>query len=556
MKKEFSLRQATLVCILMLPFFCSAQGILEMMGDILPGTESSTPESLTAFKNKVYFFGRTDASNFGRSLCVSDGTPDGTKVILPLPVDSLGFPEHSPLVIGDKLYFFTKTFQKSILWVSDGTTGGTIPILTQYAAPNFVTVFKGNLWFSTNKQIQYFDVNQNAVVDFYMAESSVENLTSAGDYLYWFSQHALTPYASENKLYRSTGQPGSVQFLQDVGQNGFSTSGSTNILKNARYENGHLRWHTLAISHYNGGTYYGGVKAGMDDAILYTVTGFMSILASAITDSTYFLYTIDNYGSSSPPYASNWQLLAASPGASFQKVMADTAQIWGESVQATSDLLVATSKQIFFRMWMPDTQAELGISDGSITGTRLVKDINPGPYQSSIRNFTVCGDNILFAAFDGTEYGIWYSDGTESGTQKIAPMPNGYQSTANQSFLLVGDALFISIYTVSRGTELWKLSQLPCSMFSQSTELEEDLNFRLSPNPCLPGNTHLLLNESIKPPFQLRLSAMTGNILWQKQINVSTTDIEIPTNFLAAGIYFVTLEKEGGSMTKKLMLMR
>jgi len=72
----------------------------------------------------------------------------------------------------------------------------------------------------------------------------------------------------------------------------------------------------------------------------------------------------------------------------------------------------------------------------------------------------------------------------------------------------------------------------------------------------LPGNTHLFLNESIKPPFQLRLSVMTGNILWQKQIKYPIAEIEIPTDFLAAGIYFVTLEKEGVSMTKKLMLMR
>jgi len=312
----------------------------------------------------------------------------------------------------------------------------------------------------------------------------------------------------------------------------------------------------LGIANYNGGTYYGGGMAGLDSTHIFMTSGWMCILGSARTDSTFFLYTEDYYGSQSPPYANNFQLLASSSGTPFQRVLADTAQIKAESVQTTSGLLVATPKQVFFKVWNPDTQTELGSSDGSIAGTKLVKDINPGAYHSNIRNFTVCGDNVLFSAFDGTEYGIWYSDGTESGTQKIAPMPTGYQNYANQYTLIVGETLFITLFTNPLGTELWKLSPVSCSGISQSAEPQKQLNFSLLPNPSLSGNTHLLLNESIEPPFQLRLSTMTGNILWQKQINAPTTEVEIPTKLLAAGIYLVSLENKGGSTTKKLMLMR
>jgi len=561
MKKGFTLRFVPLAFALILPILGSAQNTLELMKDLLPGIESSTPQSLTAFKNKIYFFATTDPSFFGRSLCASDGTPDGTKEILPLPVSTLGLPDGLPVVIGDTLYFFTKTNDfRFTVWASDGTMAGTNPLFTTmpYEWPSGgVTVFKGNLWFGFGNKIRYFDTDQNALIDFHTAESGIENLSSTNDYIYWFSLHPISPYSSENYFYRSNDQPGNVQFLENVGSSSNSTSGSTHIEKITRYENGRFRWHTLGVSYYNGGTYYFGGRAGIDSTNIFMTTWPMSILASALTDSIYFLYTIDNYGASVPPYPSNWQLLAASSGGSFQRVMADTAQIIGESVQAhKSSLFVATPKHIFFRVWKSDTHTELGTSDGSIAGTKLVKDINPGPNQSYIRNFTLCGDNVLFSAFDGNEYGIWYSDGTESGTQKLASMPNGYESYNNQFSLVVGDALYIDIYTNSRGRELWKLSPVPCSGVSQSGEPQKHLNFRLSPNPSLAGNTHLFLNESIKPPFQLRLSVMTGNILWQKQIKYPIAEIEIPTDFLAAGIYFVTLEKEGGSMTKKLMLMR
>ena len=560
MKKGFSLRHATLVCTLLLPILCSAQQTLELMKDLLPGIEPSTPESLTAFKNKVYFFAKTEAVGFNKSLCASDGTPNGTDMILPLPVASFGLPDGTPVVMGDTLYFFTKTNDsRYTVWASDGTMAGTNPLLTTmpYEWPSGgVVVFKGKLWFGFGNKIRYFDTDQHALIDFHTTESGIENLSSTNDYLYWFSLHPLNPYNSENQLYRSNGQPGNVQFLEEVGHSSFSTSGSTHIEKITRYENGRFRWHTLVVSYYNGGTYYGGSRAGMDSTHIFMATGPTSILASALTDSTYFIYTIDNYGYTVPPYASNWQLLAASPDASFQRVMADTAQIIGESVQATSDLLVATPKQVFFRTWNPNTQTELGSSDGSIAGTKLVKDINPGAYQSKIRNFTVCGDNVLFSAFDGNEYGIWYSDGTESGTQKLAPMPNGYQNYANQYTLVVGETLFIALSTSALGTELWKLSPVPCSVVSQSVEPQKHLNFRILPNPSLPGSTYLFLNESIGPPFTLMLSAISGNVLWQKQINAPTTEVEIPTQLLAAGIYFVTLENKDGSVTKKLMLMR
>jgi ELWxxDGT repeat protein len=59
---------------------------------------------------------------------------------------------------------------------------------------------------------------------------------------------------------------------------------------------------------------------------------------------------------------------------------------------------------------------ELWKSDGTPGGTQRVKDINPGPYSSNLEDLFVVGDKLFFTAYNGTTYTIWKSDGTEAGT--------------------------------------------------------------------------------------------------------------------------------------------
>src|SRR5262245_55295805 len=60
---------------------------------------------------------------------------------------------------------------------------------------------------------------------------------------------------------------------------------------------------------------------------------------------------------------------------------------------------------------------ELWKSDGTETGTVLVKDVRPGPESSSASRLTVVGDTLLFYANDGIHGAeLWKTDGTETGT--------------------------------------------------------------------------------------------------------------------------------------------
>ncbi len=98
------------------------------------------------------------------------------------------------------------------------------------------------------------------------------------------------------------------------------------------------------------------------------------------------------------------------------------------------DTMTAVGDRVFF-IGRSDTYGkELFVSDGSEVGTHLVKDINPG--NANAMNEPIPDDfgmsmylyetglygingMVYFGAFDGTDFSLWKSDGSESGTIKI-----------------------------------------------------------------------------------------------------------------------------------------
>ena len=108
----------------------------------------------------------------------------------------------------------------------------------------------------------------------------------------------------------------------------------------------------------------------------------------------------------------------------------------------------------------PDTMKgyELYASDGTVAGTSLIKDINPGPGHSYPNNFIAMGNQLFFAADDGvhgTE--LWVTDGTSSGTvmlDDIWPGPTGGLSGGPFFTVLNGKLYFVADDSV-HGAELW-----------------------------------------------------------------------------------------------------
>ncbi|MCB9882333.1 MAG: hypothetical protein H6834_11130 [Planctomycetes bacterium] len=87
---------------------------------------------------------------------------------------------------------------------------------------------------------------------------------------------------------------------------------------------------------------------------------------------------------------------------------------------------IGGSMLTFFAAKSLDEGGEPWVSDGTPAGTRLLRDIHPGPESSYAQEFTAWNGKIYFAARDpsaGLE--LWESDGTAAGTQLVVDVVPG-----------------------------------------------------------------------------------------------------------------------------------
>src|SRR5207244_289141 len=118
--------------------------------------------------------------------------------------------------------------------------------------------------------------------------------------------------------------------------------------------------------------------------------------------------------------------------------------------------------------------SELWATDGTTSGTALVKDIAPGadsglnaslslpyPYGSvTIPPMTTeVNGRVVFTAVDPDSSGyfaLWASDGTESGTVPLTSAALGYSDEIPSGMTNVGGTVYFQNFTTATGRELWQ----------------------------------------------------------------------------------------------------
>jgi ELWxxDGT repeat protein len=172
----------------------------------------------------------------------------------------------------------------------------------------------------------------------------------------------------------------------------------------------------------------------------------------------------------------------------------------GPGDSGAEDIHSTSPRTTFFRAWDKNHGEELWKTDGTEKGTKLVKDINrdspPGDRcpqgecgipmgWSHPDTVTVMGKRVFFAADDG-KHGVelWKSDGTKSGTKLVKDIntirgnsnPNDTTGAVNRSaevekLYASGKTLYFRANDGKHGVELWKSDGT-----KSGTKLVKDIN--------------------------------------------------------------------------------
>lgn len=241
----------------------------------------------------------------------------------------------------------------------------------------------------------------------------------------------------------------------------------------------------------------------------------------------------------------------------------------GDTVYRVKDIgvygLTTFNGKLYFRGHLAtSTDDELWVSDGTEAGTLMVKDIFPGgSYTQSSYPFYFAEYNglLYFIAQDSTNrYGLWKTDGTEAGTQKVKDI--GSQVTYLKA--AIGKLFFYSVkylgigynaFWVSDGTEagtqILQELNFPDNTLSYPVEMNGKVYFAasdtLTPNvePWVTDGTvsGTQIVKDIVPPYRgcflKHLTMMNGKLYFNAQDGFNGDEELWVTDGTDAGTYKV-----------------
>jgi ELWxxDGT repeat protein len=97
----------------------------------------------------------------------------------------------------------------------------------------------------------------------------------------------------------------------------------------------------------------------------------------------------------------------------------------GRVSTCSSEAPAAMGAQVFFVGRNEASGCELWTSDGTSAGTRLVKDLAPGPDSSSPFSLMTANRKVFFLSYVSGARSLWVSDGTPDGTLQVQELAEG-----------------------------------------------------------------------------------------------------------------------------------
>lgn len=133
---------------------------------------------------------------------------------------------------------------------------------------------------------------------------------------------------------------------------------------------------------------------------------------------------------------------------------------------------VILNGKLYFSAITESSGTELWVTDGTSAGTTLFKDINPGAAGSSPTQLTPFRGKFIFSAADNTSGNeLWISDGTTTGTSLLKDVNTGLANSNPTWFEELGNKMLFTANTLAQGKEVWITDGT-----SLGTQIIKDLN--------------------------------------------------------------------------------
>lgn len=364
-----------------------------MLKDInLTSGAGSSPAGFTEV-NGTTFFVADDGVN-GRELWCSDGSPEGTRLLKDINSSGSSSPQSMIGFNGEVYFGATDQYGNQRLWRSDGTESGTEQVPGSSAwEPRPLVVLDGTLYFAARDGYGW-GIWKTDGTD--TGTSKIRNLsfylfqvTVVGETMYFGASDGSSGW----ELWKSDGTAQGTTMVKDI----------------------------------NAGT----VSSEPDD--LTNVGGTL-----------YFAATTADGG------RELWKSDGTADGTVCVRNIAEDLTALQSSYPSR---LANVDGRLYFAATDGIHGKELWTSDGTVDGTTMVADINPGSQGSDSGQFLSFDGLVYFRAYTPADgYQLWRTDGTAEKTEMVVDL--GF-SAAPKALTVANGDLYFTAYDSTNGRELW-----------------------------------------------------------------------------------------------------
>ncbi len=195
-------------------------------------SQNAKVRQLTSFRDKLFFVG--DDGTHGSEIWMTDGTEEGTSMLIELTPDKTGFIDDLA-VYGDRLYFTLD----SALWTSDGTRQGTYSLTSAQAGTvNTSPVVVGDkvLFGISGGNGSALWVTDGSVAGTKVLHAGVVNEIISDGSIAYLSHHGSS---AGSELWRSDGTSAGTVMVRDINPSGNSFPSSMTLTQGKLFFNAH-----------------------------------------------------------------------------------------------------------------------------------------------------------------------------------------------------------------------------------------------------------------------------------------------------------------------------